>query len=140
MYIQIFNGKANSFYLSLARLPSPALAVYSPRESICRRSHIRRLGRNIVAIHEELRKHCKVQNKCARTANKPAQVDQNVLAVNVRSLARLAMAALMPVAMRVLAANRLESENAEHESQISETSEEEEQSVEAFSRLAASVQ
>ena len=50
------------------------------------------------------------------------------------------MAALMPVAVRVLAANRLESKDAEDESQVSKASEEEEQGIEAFGRLATSVE
>lgn len=46
----------------------------------------------------------------------------------------------MPVTVRVLAADWLESEDAKDESQVSEAGEEEEQRVQAFGRLAASVE
>lgn len=55
-------------------------------------------------------------------------------------LAGLAVVALAPVAVRVLAADRLEGEDAEDEGQVSEAGEEEEEGVEAFGRLAAAVE
>jgi hypothetical protein len=112
--------------LSLARLSSSTFSVHSPRETISRRSDARGLRCGIVAVHEELRKDSKVQDKRARTSDQPAQVDQNVLAVDVRSLARLAVAALVPVAVGVFATDWLEGEDAEDESQVSEAGEEEE--------------
>lgn len=55
-------------------------------------------------------------------------------------LAGFAVAALAPMAVRALAADRLEGEDAEDEGQVSEAGEEEEQGVEAFGRLAAAVE
>lgn len=127
-------------HLPLNWLPSSSLSIHSPRQCIGRRSHLRSLRRSIVAVHEELRKDSKVENKGARASNQPAQVDQNVFAVNAGGLSGLAVAALVPVSVGVLAADRLEGKDAEDESQISKAGEEEEQGVEAFGRLAASVE
>ena len=55
-------------------------------------------------------------------------------------LAGLAVVALAPVAVRALAADRLEGKDAQHERQVSEAGEEEEQGVQAFGRLAAAVE
>lgn len=87
-----------------------------------------------------MRKDSKIKNQRARTTDQPAQVDQNVFSIDVSGFTGLAVAALVPVAVGVLAADRLEGENAEDESQIAEAGEEEEQGVEAFGRLAASVE
>jgi len=127
-------------HLPLVRLPSSSFSIHSPRQCIGRCSHLRRRRRSIVAVHEELRENSKVEDQGAGTSDEPAQVDQNVFAVDVRSLTGLAVAALMPVAVRVLAADRFESKDAEDEGQISEAGEEEEQGVEAFGRLATSVE
>ena len=127
-------------HLPLTWLPSSSFSVQSPRQLIGRRGHLRSLRRSIVAVHEELRKDSKVENKCARASNQPAEVDQNVSAVDASGLAGLAVAALVPVAVRVLAADRLEGKDAEDERQVSKASEEEEQGIEAFGGLAASVE
>lgn len=126
--------------LPLTWLPSSSLSIHSPWQAVGRSRHLLCLRRHVVAVHEELRKDSKIQHKRTCTSNQPAQVDQNVLAVDVGSLARLAVAALVPVAVGALAADWLESEDAEDESQVSEAGEEEEQSVQAFGRLAASVE
>ena len=120
-------------HLPLAWLPSSSLSIDGPGQLIGRCGHLCSLRRSIVAVHEKLRKDSKVENKGARASNQPAQVDQNVFAVDVGGLAGLAVAALVPVAVRVLAADRLEGEDAEDESQVSKAGEEEEQGVEAFS-------
>jgi len=113
-------------HLPLTWLPSSSLSIHGPRQLIGRCGHLRGLRRSVVAVHEELRKDSKVENKGARASNQPAQVDQNVFAVNAGGLARLAVAALVPMAVRVLAADRLEGKDAEDESQISKAGEEEE--------------
>lgn len=127
-------------HLPLAWLSSSSFSVHSPGQSICGCSCLRWLRSSVVAVQEELRKDRKIEDKCARTSDQPAQVDQNVFAVDVSGLAGLAVATLVPVAVGVLAADRLEGKDAEDESQVSKAGEEEEQGVEAFGRLAASVE
>lgn len=128
-----------SVHLSLIRLSSSAFAIFVTWEAVSWASH-NNCRSSVVAIHKELRKHSKIENKRASTSDQPAQVDQDVLSVDVGSLTGLAVAAFVPVAVRVLAADGLESEDAKDEGQVSETSEEEEESVQALGGLAASVQ
>ena len=123
-------------HLPLTWLPSSSFSVQGPRQLIGRRS----LRSSIVTVHEELRKHSKVENQRARTSNQPAQVDQDISAVDAGGLAGLAVATLVPVAVGVLAADGLKGKDAEDESQVSKAGEEEEQGVEAFGGLAASVE
>ena len=113
-------------HLPLAWLPSSSLSIHGPRQFIGRCGHLRSLRRSIVAVHEKLRKDSKVENKGARASNQPAQVDQNVFAVDVCGLTGLAVAALVPVAVRMLAADRLEGKDGEYIGEIAHTCEDEE--------------
>lgn len=87
------------------------------------------------SIDEELRKNAKVQEKRSKTAEQPAQVDQDISAVNSTSLSRSAFLAVL-----AMVADGVEGEDAEHIGQVSNTGEEEEKSIETFGALAAVVE
>lgn len=143
-YFQHVNPNPNIIHtnqaLPLIRLPSPALSIDRSWHLIGRRRSQTRRRRGVVAVHEELGEDSKVQNQRAGTPDQPAQVDQDVPAVDGRGLAGLAVAALVPVAVRVLAADGLEGEDAQDESEVAEAGEEEEEGVEALGALAAVVE
>jgi len=104
LYFLIIHSTCTYIYIASHLLPltwlsSSSFSIQSPGQCIGRCSHLGSLWRNIVAIHEELRKDREVENERASTSNQPAQVDQNVFAVNIGSLTGLAVATLVPVAV-----------------------------------------
>jgi hypothetical protein len=86
------------------------------------------------SVDEKLRKDAKVQEKRTQTAEQPAQVDQNISAVDFTGFSWSAFLTVF-----AMVADRVESENAEHICQVSNAGEEEEQSVQALSALATVV-
>lgn len=89
----------------------------------------------LCSVDEKLCKDTKVQEERSQTAEQPAQVDQDISAVDGTGLSRSALLAVL-----TMVADGVEGEDAEHIGQVSDTCEEEEKSIEAFGALAAVVE
>ena len=88
-----------------------------------------------VSVDEKLCEHAEIQEKRAQAAKQPAEVDQDISAVDCASLTRSALLSVL-----AMVADRVESENTENVGQVTNASEEEEQCVKTFGALATVVE
>lgn len=88
-----------------------------------------------ISVDEELCEHAKIQEKRTQAAEQPAEVDQDISAVDCASLTRSALLSVLAVV-----ADGVESENTENVGQVTNAGEKEEESVKTLSALAAVVE